>query len=152
MSRLLGKSHVEEHPESDTTFRLLFADNPLPMWVYDLETLRFLDVNEVACHNYGYTRQEFLALTIRDIRPAEDISQVEASVRTTPTQSFNSGIWRHHKKDGTIIDVEILSHEIDYKGRRARLVCPIDVTERLRAEEARARLAAALREREAAAL
>jgi len=150
MSRSLGKSHVEEHPESDTTFRLLFADNPLPMWVYDLETLRFLDVNEVACHNYGYTRQEFLALTIRDIRPAEDISQVEASVRTTPTQSFNSGIWRHHKKDGTIIDVEILSHEIDYKGRRARLVCPIDVTERFRAEEARARLAAALREREAA--
>jgi diguanylate cyclase (GGDEF)-like protein/PAS domain S-box-containing protein len=150
MSPSLGKSHLEERPESDTTFRLLFADNPLPMWVYDLETLRFLDVNEVACHNYGYTREEFLALTIRDIRPAEDISQVEASVRTTPTQSFNSGIWRHHKKDGTIIDVEILSHEIDYKRRRARLVCPIDVTERLRAEEARARLAGALREREAA--
>ncbi len=149
MSPLLGKSRVEERPESDTTFRLLFANNPLPMWVYDLETLRFLDVNEVACHNYGYTREEFLALTIRDIRPAEDIAQVEASVRTTPKQSFNSGIWRHRKKDGTIIDVEITSHEILYKGRRTRLVCPIDVTERLVAEKAHARLAGALREREA---
>src|ERR1041385_2954581 len=149
MTPLRGKNRVEEHPESDATFWLLFANNPLPMWVYDLETLRFLDVNEVACHNYGYTREEFLTLTIRDIRPAADIVQVEASVLTTPRQSFNSGIWRHRKKDGTMIDVEITSHEILYKAKRSRLVCPIDVTERLAAEKARARLAGELREREA---
>ena len=134
---------------SDATFRLLFANNPLPMWVYDLETLRFLHVNDVACHNYGYTREEFLALTIREIRPAEDIPQVEASVHTTPKESFSSGIWRHRKKDGSIIRVEILSHEIVYKGRRTRFVCPIDVTERLAAEEVSALLAGTLREREA---
>jgi diguanylate cyclase (GGDEF)-like protein/PAS domain S-box-containing protein len=149
MSASLGKKRVEERPDSDATFRLLFASHPLPMWVYDLKTLRFLDVNEVACHTYGYTREEFLALTIRDIRPAEDISRLDDSVRTSDENSFNAGIWRHRKKDATILRVEILSHEIDYKGTRARLVCPIDVTERVQAEEARARLADALREREA---
>lgn len=127
---------------SERQYRHLFDANPLPMWVYDLQTLRFLDVNEVACHKYGYTRDEFLALTIRDIRPPEDISAVEESVRTMPTQSFNSGVWRHRLKDGSLIDVEITSHEVVHDGRRARFVCPIDVTQRLRAE-------AALREREA---
>ncbi|HEX5683109.1 MAG TPA: EAL domain-containing protein [Ideonella sp.] len=127
---------------SEQQYRQLFETNPLPMWVYDLETLRFLDVNEVACHKYGYTRDEFLALTIRDIRPPEDIGAVEESVRTTSAQAFNSGVWRHRLKDGTLIDVEIASHEVVHHGRRARFVCPIDVTQRLRAQ-------AALREREA---
>jgi PAS domain S-box-containing protein len=115
-------------------YRLLFQANPLPLWIYDLETLRILDVNEVACHKYGYTHDEFLALTIRDIRPAEDISLVEESVRSMPSQSFNSGLWRHRLKDGTLINVEITSHEMAYMGRRARFVCPIDVTQRVRAE------------------
>jgi len=131
------------HTPSDAKrYRGLFESNPLPLWVYDLETLRILDVNEVACRKYGYTRDEFLALTIRDIRPPEDIPLVEASVRDTPAQTFNSGIWRHRLKDGTLINVEITSHEMDYMGRRTRFVCPIDVTQRVRAE-------AALREREA---
>ena len=148
-SKTTRKTRARKRPESDATFRLLFENNPLPLWLYDLETLRFLDVNEVACHKYGYTREEFLALTIRDIRPSEDIPLVDASVRTTAAQIFNSGIWRHRKKDGTIINVEILSHEILYKERRTRFVCPIDVTERLHAEEARTRLTSALQEREA---
>ncbi|MED5622067.1 PAS domain-containing hybrid sensor histidine kinase/response regulator [Ideonella sp. BN130291] len=122
--------------------RLLFEANPLPLWIYDLQTLRILDVNEVACQKYGYSREEFLALTIRDIRPPEDIPQMEASVRDTPEKSFNSGIWRHRLKDGALINVEITSHEMIYHGRRTRFVCPIDVTQRVRAE-------AALREREA---
>ena len=142
------KTHAGTRPEDDATFRLMFASNPLPLWVYDLETLCFLDVNEVACHKYGYTREEFLALTIRDIRPSEDIPRVDASVRTTAAQTFNSGVWRHRKKDGTIIHVEILSHEILFKGRRTRFVCPMDVTERVAAEEARTRLESALQERE----
>ncbi len=142
------KTHAGTRPEDDATFRLMFASNPLPLWVYDLETLCFLDVNEVACHKYGYTREEFLALTIRDIRASEDIPRVDASVRTTAAQTFNSGVWRHRKKDGTIIHVEILSHEILFKGRRTRFVCPMDVTERVAAEEARTRLESALQERE----
>jgi PAS domain S-box-containing protein len=127
-------------PERDN--QRLFESSPLPLWVYDLETLRFLDVNEVACQKYGYTREEFLAMTIRDIRPLEDIDAMEESVRVTPPEVFNSGIWRHRLKDGRIIHVEITSHEMHYLGRLARFVCPLDVTQRLHAEWA-------LREREA---
>lgn len=123
-------------------YRELFEANPLPMWVYDLQTLGFLDVNEVACQKYGYTRDEFLAMTIRDIRPAEDVAAVEQSVRLTPAQVFNSGVWRHRLKDGRLIYVEITSHELLFRGRAARFVAPLDVTARVLAE-------AALREREA---
>jgi len=100
------------HAAGESSYRLLFEANPLPLWVYDLETLRILDTNDVACHKYGYSRDEFLSLTIRDIRPREDVGKVEESVRTTPPHSFNSGIWRHRLKDGSLIDVEITSHEI----------------------------------------
>ncbi|MFL6663204.1 MAG: ATP-binding protein [Rhizobacter sp.] len=129
-------------PTGDESYRLLFQASPLPMWVYDLETLRFLDVNEVACRKYGWRRDEFLAMTIRDIRPTEDVPLVEASVRETARDVWSSGVWRHRLKDGTLINVEITSHEMLYQGRRTRCVCPIDVTQRVRAE-------AALREREA---
>jgi PAS domain S-box-containing protein len=126
-------------------YQQLFEASPLPMWVYDLQTLQFLDVNEVACAKYGYTREEFLAMTIRDIRPPEDVGAMEASVRETPTQVFNSGIWRHRLKDGRVIHVEITSHETDFMGRPARFVCPIDVTQRLQAEAALRETVAGLR-------
>ena len=128
---------------ADVRDRFLFEASPLPLWVYDLETLRFLDVNEVACTKYGYSREEFLAMTIRDIRPAADVPAMEASVRSTPPQVFNSGLWRHRLKDGSLINVEITSHEMSFQGRKTRFVCPIDVTQRVRTEHA-------LREREAA--
>jgi len=117
----------------------------MPLWVYDLETLRFLDVNEVACVKYGYTREEFLAMSILDIRPPEDAGAVMASVRDTPPDVFNSGIWRHRLRDGSVIDVEVTSHEMRYMGRNTRFVCPIDVTERVRAETTLRRREAALR-------
>jgi len=145
----MRRKWTKERLESDATFELLFKNNPLPLWVYDLETLRFLDINEVGCQKYGYSRDEFLELTMRDIRPPEDIPRMHASVRAHPTEIFNSSIWRHRKKDGTTIYVESISHEIMYKGRRARFVCPIDITERLRVEAAQAKLAKALQEREA---
>jgi PAS domain S-box-containing protein len=124
-------------------YQQLFESSPMPLWVYDLETLRFLDVNEVACLKYGYTRDEFLSMSILDIRPREDAGAVMASVRETPAGVFNSGIWRHRLRDGSVIDVEVTSHEMRYMGRNTRFVCPIDVTERLHAE-------ATLRSREAA--
>jgi PAS domain S-box-containing protein len=115
---------------------LLFRANPLPMWVYDLETLRILEVNDVACTRYGYDREQFLQLTILDIRPADDADAVRASVRDTRPTADNSGVWRHRLRDGSLINVEITSHEITFLGRRARLVCPIDVTQRVHAEQA----------------
>ena len=123
-------------------YRRLFESNPVPMWIYDLQTLAFLDVNEVACQKYGYTRAEFLTMTIRNIRPADDVAAMEESVRLTPPEVFNSGVWRHLLKDGSLIYVEITSHELLYGGRPARFVAPLDVTQRVLAE-------AALRESEA---
>jgi PAS domain S-box-containing protein len=117
----------------------------MPLWVYDLETLRILDVNEVACRKYGYTRDEFLSMSILDIRPEEDTGAVIASVRETPPDVFNSGLWRHRLRDGSVIDVEVTSHEMRYMGRPTRFVCPIDVTERVRAETTLRRREAALR-------
>ncbi len=123
-------------------FRYLFEANPLPLLVYDLATLQIMDVNAAARSVYGYTHGEFCALTIRDIRPAEDVQYVEESVRRTPRASRYSGVWRHLTKDQVMIYVEINSRELVYAGKPARLVCPVDVTQRVHAE-------AALREREA---
>ena len=115
---------------SEAQYRLLFDSNPHPMWVYDLETLRFVTVNGAAVEHYGYSEQQFLAMTIRDIRPVEDVGMLMNSVdqQQGPGKSF--GVWRHCKRDGSIIEVEISSDRIEFKGRPARLVLAHDVTER----------------------
>ncbi|CDM65019.1 PAS domain S-box protein [Pyrinomonas methylaliphatogenes] len=125
--------------ESEARYRLLFESNPLPMWVYDLETLAFLDVNEAAIRHYGYSREEFLSMTIQDIRPREDLSTLMNRVKhiaDSDQRYHRSGVWRHRKKDGTIIEVEIISHILELNGRRSKLVLANDVTEKRRAEEA----------------
>jgi PAS domain S-box-containing protein len=122
---------AEEH------YRTLFEKSPLPMWVYDLESLRFLAVNEAAIEHYGYSGDEFLSMTIKDIRPEEDIpAALLADVRKPAPRLGFSGIWRHRKKDGTLIQVEITSQGILWEGRAARLAFAADVTERKQAEEA----------------
>jgi len=122
--------------ESEARYRLLFDSNPSPMWVYDLETLRFLAVNDAAERDYGYTRAEFLAMTIRDIRPSEDVPALLDNVAHVTAGLDHAGVWRHRRRDGTLIDVEITSHTVEFGGRRAELVLVQDVTERRRAEEA----------------
>ncbi|HYL82266.1 MAG TPA: GAF domain-containing protein, partial [Candidatus Acidoferrum sp.] len=119
--------------------RFLFESHPHPMWVYDLDSLAFLAVNAAAVRHYGYAREEFLALTIRDIRPPEDIPALLANVAQVTAGLDAAGTWRHRKKDGTIIDVEITSHAILFEGRRAEVVLAYDITDRRRAEEALAR-------------
>ncbi len=104
------------------------------MWVYDLESLAFLAVNAAAFALYGYSREEFLAMTIRDIRPPEDLPALEKNLAAAPHGFEESGAWRHRAKDGGIIEVEITSHTLEFDGRRARLVLALDVTERKRAE------------------
>jgi PAS domain S-box-containing protein len=122
--------------ESEERYRLLFENNPQPMWVLDKETLAFLAVNEAACRHYGYTRKEFLAMTIRDIRPSEDVPALLRSVTSESDEFHKAGVWRHRKKDGTEIAVEISSHSLWFAGRPAQLILATDVTERIRAEEA----------------
>jgi two-component system, cell cycle sensor histidine kinase and response regulator CckA len=127
---------LESLANSEERYRLLFEANPLPMWVYDADTLRFLAVNEAAVRHYGYTRQEFLAMNITDIRPPEDVDALllDLQARGGPG-SPTPGTWRHRKKDGTLIDVEITAGKVMFEGRQAALVLSHDVTERLRLEE-----------------
>jgi PAS domain S-box-containing protein len=121
--------------ESEKRYKDLFKSNPNPMWVYDLETLKFLDVNQAAIINYGYSLEEFLSMTLKDIRPQEDVSKLMDNLRTAEYGFEYSTGWKHLKKDGSIIDVEIRSNAIEYKGKKAKLVSAIDVTWRKISEE-----------------
>ena len=121
--------------DSESRYRHLFENNPHPMWVYELETLAFLAVNEAAVGHYGYSREEFLRMTLKDIRPAEEIPALLESVSRSSPGLEKSDSWRHRKKDGTLIDVEIVSHPVEFEGRRAKLVLANDITERKRDQE-----------------
>jgi len=116
--------------------RFLFDSIPHPVWVYEPKTLAIKDVNQSAVGSYGYSREEFQSLTIKDLRPEEDIPALMESVQTTPNGSQAAGIWRHRKKNGELIDVEITSGSVAYDGKEARLVVATDITERKKAEEA----------------
>jgi PAS domain S-box-containing protein len=115
-------------------YRRLFESIPSPMWVCDLDSLAFLAVNDAAVQRYGYSREEFRALTICDIRPPEDVPALLRNVATArekdSAEVTQAGVWRHVKKDGTAFDVEITSHAVAWDGRRAQLILAIDVTER----------------------
>ena len=132
---------------SEERYRLLFENSPHPMWVYDRSTLRFLDVNQAAVGQYGYTRAEFLGLTLKDIRPPQDAASVHAAATNTGTTSINrAGVWRHKRKDGTLLDVDIASSQMPLLGPNARLVLARDVTQSLRTEQARQKAEASLRD------
>ena len=120
--------------ESEARYRYLFENNPHPMWVYDLETLAFLAVNDAATAKYGYSREEFLSMTIKDIRPQEDLPRLLENLAQPRLPLEHSTAWRHRLKDGTIIDVEISSHIIELEGHSSALVIAQDVTERKKAE------------------
>jgi len=121
--------------DSEASFRLLFANNPNPMWVYDLDTLAFLEVNEAAISYYGYSRAEFLQMRIADIRPAEDIPLLLKNIERIRTELQISGEWRHQLKNGDIIDVAVVSHTLEFARRKAALVVARDITRRKQAEE-----------------
>jgi two-component system cell cycle sensor histidine kinase/response regulator CckA len=125
-------------------YRKLFDANPEPTWVYDVETLHFRIVNEAAVRRYGWSRDEFLALTVRDIRPPEDLARLEAALAAPDEGLRRAGQWRHRRKDGELLDVEITSHALQFDDRPARLVVAHDITSRKRAEADRDRLAAAI--------
>ncbi len=126
----------EELGQREGSFRLLFQANPQPMWVFDADTLRFLEVNDAAVEHYGcYTRDEFLAMRITDIRPPEDVSLLQEAFGRHAGALWDSGVWRHHTKDGRRIDVAITTHTLTFEGRAARLVLAQDITARKQVEE-----------------
>jgi PAS domain S-box-containing protein len=122
--------------ESQEQYRLLFDSNPFPVWVFDLETLVFLAVNDAAIQHYGFSRDEFLSMTIKAIRPPESTPALLADIAQLRPDAGTVGAWQHRKKDGNIIDVEITARPISFGGRRGRLVLVNDVTDRLRNDKA----------------
>ncbi|RII82374.1 PAS domain-containing sensor histidine kinase [Neopusillimonas maritima] len=111
---------------------LLFERHPDPMWVYDLETLHFLEVNQAAVRRYGYTRGEFLAMTIKDIRPTKDVEALEQNIALISEGIDSAGVWTHLNKAGEQLLVDITSEVLEFRGRKAELVCARDVTDRVR--------------------
>ncbi|MBI3650767.1 MAG: PAS domain S-box protein [Acidobacteria bacterium] len=129
------RQHGEEVQQlSEAHNLLLFAINPQPMWFYDVESLEFLAVNDAAIASYGYSREEFLAMTLRDIRPPKDIPNLEKEAREYRPGFKFSGEWQHLKKDGSLIEVAINSYSISLAGREARLAQVTNITERKKTE------------------
>jgi len=136
-ARDITERRLAERRQRDTEqqYRALFDLNPLPMWIYDRTSLRFLAVNDAAVQSYGYTREEFLNLTIKDIRPPEDLPALRDSILHSAGGDRVAGTWRHRTKNGAVMNVAIRSADVDFAGWPARLVLAEDVTEKARLEE-----------------
>ncbi len=143
------KSAAEKLNAQEKQYRLLFEDNPTPMWVFEIQSLRILAVNQAAILSYGYSREEFLSLTLRDIRPTEDVAAFVKSVSGPRAPAGDGGEWRHLKKDGTVITAAVYSSPTTFDKKEARIVLAVDRTERAEAErslrESEANLALAQR-------
>jgi PAS domain S-box-containing protein len=131
---VVAKAQADERQRAVAEqYRLLFKHHPHPMWTYDVNTLEILAVNDAAVDRYGYTEDEFLAMTILDVRPDEDRDDVRLAAAARRTgRTF--GLWRHRTKAGDVIDVEVSSDSLTFDGRPARIVLAHDVTDRRRAE------------------
>jgi len=135
------RMRATEQSSEARDFRLLFDATPLPAWVYDADTLRFVAVNRAATEHYGYSEEEFLANTILFIRPGEDVQRVLDYAHERPGHD-RVGVFRHRRKDGTLIDVETISYGFELDGRRVRIVIVNDVTDQLRTQDQREQLQA----------
>jgi PAS domain S-box-containing protein len=123
--------------EREEQYRFLFDSNPHPMWVFDLETLAFLAINDATVQQYGYSRSELLGMTIKDIRPPEEVPALMEELKSLswPRSASGSGrVWKHRRKDGSIIDAETGSNPIAFQGRPAVLVLANDVTQKKKLE------------------
>lgn len=133
--------------ESEARYRMLFTHSPFPMWVVDAERLAFLEVNDAAIARYGFTREEFHAMTLADLSPPESAPALVAALRDPASATLANRPERHRTKDGSERLVELSGHALTFRGRAARLVVVNDVTERQRAETAVRTMNAALEER-----
>jgi PAS domain S-box-containing protein len=117
--------------QSDEDFRRLFDQNPLPMYIYDLETLSFLEVNQAAVERYGFSREEFLRMRITDIRPPEEVPRLIEYIAQPLSTVELPGYWRHQRRDGTLMDVNLVLLQLEFGGRPAAQVIVEDITEKL---------------------
>jgi diguanylate cyclase (GGDEF)-like protein/PAS domain S-box-containing protein len=128
-----------ELQRSDSAWQGVFDDSPIPMWVYDAESLAFLAVNDAAVEHYGWTAAEFSQMRITDIRPPDTLPALTSELDRRRNEPDRGAVWMHHTKDGTPINVEVHGRPVQAWGPNARLVVAIDVTDRQRAQEALAR-------------
>ena len=115
--------------ESEKRYSDLFQLSPLPMWVYDLETNTFLDVNKAAINHYGFSREEFLSMTVHDIRNNEDMLKIEEAVGNA--EFYFQGVYQHRKKDGSVIQVNQSSNILTFKGRKAEIILINDISDKV---------------------
>ena len=108
-------------------YRLLYESNPQPMWIFDLETARFLSVNDSAVKHYGYTRKEFLSMTLFDIRPEDDHEALTRLLKEGALEDRRA--WRHRRRDGTVFETYSTGHDVLFGGRKARFIMAMDITE-----------------------
>ena len=120
----------EELRKSESVLSLLFEHNPIPTWLYDLESLRFLRVNQAAVGQYGYSKEEFERMTILEIRPAGEREKALEYIKKMEAAAQEHGFWLHQGKDGKTFEVELISHEMVHAGRRVRLAVAQDISER----------------------
>jgi len=132
--------------KSEEKYRLLFSNSPLPMWVYEIATYRILDVNEAAIEHYGFSKEEFLTMTVFDLRPPDEFGRLIDTAREHHKGIRRTGVWKHLKRDRSPIDVEVNSHDIIYNNVPARLILAIDVTDKVKAEKEIKRSSEQLRE------
>ena len=136
ISQIELRSTLARVQSDERNYRLLFEASPTPIVVYDVDSLAILAVNPAAESGYGYTRAEFLKLTKRDLRPAEDLAALLELNAIAPPVYHSPRSFRHRRKDGSVFPVAIHSHTITYAGQRARLVLAVDMTEHERATAA----------------
>lgn len=129
-----ARSRANKAAVTDGDYQILFDHSPIPMWVYDVESTRFLVVNDAAVAQYGYSRGEFAALTLKDIRPPSEWPRLQAVLAAPRPELETSSPWIHRLRDGRCIEVETRSRLITYRGKPARLVVAMDITDRLEAE------------------
>ncbi|MFZ4741791.1 MAG: PAS domain S-box protein, partial [Bacteroidales bacterium] len=132
----LPSNHENSLKESEEKYRNMFANNPQPMFIFDLETLKFLEVNDAATNHYLYSHEEFLSMTLKDIHLKEDIPALLKDIELTKTSPNPKGEWRNIKKNGDIIFIEIISHSVIFDEKNARHILINDITVRKQAEEA----------------
>ncbi|MCC5875477.1 MAG: PAS domain S-box protein [Candidatus Sumerlaeia bacterium] len=126
----------QKNREFAQKYHMLFVNHPHPMWVYDLDTLEILAVNNVALHEYGYTEEEFLGMTLEDLHPEGQLTALHENISKVSEGIDKAGVWLHKTKDGRVIYVEVTSHTSTFEGRRTEFASAVNVTERIKAENA----------------
>ena len=121
-------------PGPEMQYQLLFEKNPIPMWVVEPASLRFLAINDAAIRQYGYSREEFLAMTLADIRRPEYVEDLLNVLAQLKPGLQRRGTWIHRRKDGSSVEVEIVCQDLDFQGSKALLVAAYDITARNEAE------------------